>query len=70
MSELNFLTLSVVSLLALTNILESADQATLYTAATCPLRLAINFPVRPSQSLTALSKPALAIIRPSGENAT
>lgn len=28
------------------------------------------FPVRPSHNLTALSKPALAIHRPSGENAT
>lgn len=63
-------TLIVESLLALTSILESADQATRYTAATCPLKLETNFPVRPSQIFTALSKPAEAIHLPSGENAT
>ena len=78
------LTLSVVSLLADTSIRESADQATRYTAATCPLKFAMNLfislilernrathsPVLPSHSLTALSNPALAINRPSGEKAT
>ena len=38
----NQLTFNVVSLLALTSILESADQATRYTAATCPRKLATN----------------------------
>jgi hypothetical protein len=62
--------LIVVSLLAETNILESALHATRYTAPTCPLRLATNLPVRPSQILTELSNPADATNRPSGEKAT
>ena len=63
-------TFSVESLLAETSILLSALQATRYTAATWPLRLATNLPVRPSHNLTALSNPALAIHLPSGEKST
>ena len=64
------LTFKVESLLALTSIRESADHATRYTAATWPRRLARNLPLLPSHILTALSKPALATSRPSGEKAT
>lgn len=63
-------TFNVLSLLALTNILASALHANLYTAPTCPLSVATNFPVRPSHTRTAPSHPADAAHRPSGENAT
>lgn len=61
--------MSVESLLAETTILLSPLQANRYTAPTWPLRLATNLPVLPSHTLTLLSRPALAIHRPSGEKA-
>lgn len=69
-SKTNSHTFNVLSLLALTNILASALHANLYTAPTCPLSVATNFPVRPSHIRTAPSHPADAAHRPSGENAT
>ena len=66
----DFHTFSVLSLLALISILESALHASLYTAPTCPLSVATNFPVRPSHTLTAPSHPADAALLPSGEKAT
>lgn len=62
--------MTVPSLLALTTILESALHATLYTAPTWPLNVAMNFPVRPSHNRTLLSHAQLAAHRPSGLNAT
>ncbi len=63
-------TFTVLSLLALTSSLESALHVTRYTAATCPLRVATNFPVLPSHRRTLLSKAADAAHLPSGLNAT
>ncbi len=61
---------SVLSLLPLTSRRLSEDQATWYTAPTCPRKLATNVPSVPFQSLMALSNDALAIHLPSGENCT
>lgn len=63
-------TFTVLSLLALINIRESALQARRYTAPIWPLSVATNLPVRPSQTRTLLSHAALAAHRPSGLNAT
>lgn len=62
--------LSVESFEAETSCLESELKLSLYTAPTCPLSEVMNRPVRPSHSLTELSKPAEAIHFPSGEKAT
>lgn len=63
-------TFNVVSLLALTSIRESALHASLYTAPTCPLSVATNFPVRPFHIRTLLSHAALAAHWPFGLNTT
>jgi hypothetical protein len=62
--------LTVPSRLALTTNLESALHVTLYTAPTCPLSVATNFPVRPDHSRTEVSHEAEAAQRPSGEKHT
>ena len=60
--------LMVLSLLAVTRRRLSEDQHTRYTAAACPVSVATNVPLMPSQTFTFLSKEAEAKYRPSGEN--
>mmetsp|Transcript_4569 Transcript_4569/g.10761 ORF Transcript_4569/g.10761 Transcript_4569/m.10761 type:complete len:239 (-) Transcript_4569:909-1625(-) len=62
-------TLMVESLDAEHSSRESIAHATLYTAPTCPTKVAKNPPVRPSHTLTFLSNEAEAKNRPSGEKA-
>lgn len=54
----------------LTSSLLSDDQATWYTAPTCPLSVHMYLPVMPFQMRTDLSKDAEAINLPSGEKLT
>ena len=63
-------TFSVLSELPLTTSLLSDDQLTWYTGRTWPLKVVTKVPLMPSHSLTDLSKEALTIQRPSGENWT
>jgi hypothetical protein len=58
----------VESLLPLTNNRESAAQATVYTAWTCPRRAHMNAPSVARHSRTDLSKEAEAMILESQEN--
>ena len=63
-------TLAELSRLAEASCRPSGEKATARTSLECPSRLLISFRVAASQSRTVLSNPAVAMVLPSGLQAT